>query len=227
MKHGISPNPRRSFRFTAQFRAIVVGFLSAAILLAGCGKPPVMVHKYLLEYPAPDVPRHPQVPEGLKVELFAVAQAFNSPAMAYRSGSYKSEAYRYHRWRVNPGNLVTDFLLRDLRQAGLFKAVFGYDSTARPRFLLEGAVEEFQEKDEGEVWSAALGLNLTLLDTSKEEITQRVLFQKNYRTAEPLADKTPQGLADAMSRAVQKLSQAIILDVYQAARQRQAVQGGK
>jgi hypothetical protein len=53
------------------------------------------------------------------------------------------------------------------------------------------------------------------------------LFQKNYHTAEPLADKTPQGLADAMSRAVQKLSQAIILDVYQAARQRQAVQGGK
>jgi cholesterol transport system auxiliary component len=220
MKDHISSYQQGSLRFTTQLLAILAGFLSAALLAAGCGKPPVMVHKYLLEYPAPEVPRHPRVPEGLRVELFAVAQAFNSPAMAYRSESYKSETYHYHRWRVNPGNLVTDFLLRDLRQAGLFKAVFGYDSTARPRFVLEGAVEEFQEKDEGEVWHAALALNITLLDTTEEEITRKVVFQKNYRGAEPLADKTPKGLADAMSRAMQKVSQAIILDAYQAARKR-------
>ncbi len=211
-----------SFAYTAQLLLILSCFLTAALWLAGCGKPPVMVHKYLLEYPAPEVPRHPQVPEGLRVELFSVAQAFNTPAMAYRSATYKSETYNYHRWRVNPGNMVTDFLLRDFRQAGLFKAIFGYDSTAKPRFALEGAVEEFQERDEGDTWRAALGLNITLLDTSKEEITQRVVFQKNYRAAEPLDDKTPKGLANAMSRAMQKLSQAIILDVYQAARQRQA-----
>jgi ABC-type uncharacterized transport system auxiliary subunit len=88
--------------------------------------------------------------------------------------------------------------------------------------VLEGAVEEFQEVDEAEAWRAALALNITLLDTSKEEITQRVVFQKNYRASEPLTDKTPPGLADAMSRAMQKVSQAVIQDVYQAARQRQA-----
>jgi cholesterol transport system auxiliary component len=213
---------QRFFRLTGRLPAVLAGLLAAAFLLAGCGKPPVMVHKYLLEYPPPEAPRRAQVPEGLRVELFAVAQAFNSPAMAYRSESYRSETYRYHRWRVNPGNLVTDFLLRDLRQTGLFKGVFGYDSTARPRFVLEGAVEEFQEVDEAEAWRAALALNITLLDTSKEEITQRVVFQKNYRASEPLTDKTPPGLADAMSRAMQKVSQAVIQDVYQAARQRQA-----
>lgn len=222
MKNHISSCQQGSFRFAVRLIAILAGVISWALGLAGCGKPPVMVHKYLLEYPAPEVPRHPPVPEGLRVELFAVAQAFNTAAMAYRSASYKSEAYRYHRWRVNPGNLVTDFLLRDLRQAGLFKGVFGYDSTARPRFGLEGAVEEFQERDEGDTWRAALGLNITLLDTTKEEITQRVVFQKNYRAAEALTDKTPQGLADAMSRAMQKVSQAVILDVYQAAKKREA-----
>ena len=221
MHEHLASSKQSSCRVTAPLVLLLAGFWLLALAPAGCGKPPVMVHKYLLEYPAPEAPRHPRVPEGLRVELFAVAQAFNSPAMAYRSESYKSETYRYHRWRVNPGNLVTDFLLRDLRQAGLFKAVFGYDSTARPRFVLEGAVEEFQEKDEGEVWQAALALNITLLDTTEEEITRKVVFQKNYRAAEPLADKTPKGLADAMSRAMQKVSQAIILDAYQAARQRQ------
>lgn len=54
------------------------------------------------------------------------------------------------------------------------------------------------------------------LDTTQEEITKRVLFQKNYRTAESLIDKTPNGLVEAMSRAMQKLSGTIISDVHQA-----------
>jgi len=62
-----------------------------------------------------------------------------------------------------------------------------------------------------------LALNITLLDTTKEEITEKVLFQKNYRAVEPLIEQTPQGLAAAMSRAMQQLSGTIISDVYQAA----------
>jgi len=102
----------------------------------------------------------------------------------------------------------------------LFTAVFGYDRTAKARFQLEGAVEEFQEVDAGEAWSAVLAVNITLLDTAREEITQRVIFQKNYRAAEPLLEKTPRGLAAAMSRAMQDLSGAIIADVHRGALKR-------
>ncbi|MFZ5448044.1 MAG: ABC-type transport auxiliary lipoprotein family protein [Thermodesulfobacteriota bacterium] len=128
--------------------------MSLALFLSGCGKPPVMIHKHLLEYSPPEAARRSPIPEALKVELFSVAQAYNSPAMVYRPDTYQSETYRYHRWRVNPGELVTDFLLRDLRHSGLFKAVFGYGSTPKTRFQLEGAVEEFLEVDAGEAWSA-------------------------------------------------------------------------
>ena len=217
MKEHFPPSKQAPYRFTVRLLAIFGGFLTLALLLTGCGKPPVTVYKHLLEYPSPELPRLPQVPEGLKVELFSVAQAFNSTNMVYRPTSYQSETYRYHRWRVNPGQLVTDFLLRDLRQSRLFAAVFGYDRTANPRFQLEGAVEEFQEVNAGDVWTAVLAVNITLLDTTKEEITQRVLFQKNYRAAEPIIDRTPQGLAAAMSRAMERLSGTIITDVHQAA----------
>jgi cholesterol transport system auxiliary component len=208
-------------RFPASLLAILSGLMSMAILLAGCGKPPVMVYKYLLEYPAPELPRRPPVTEALKVELFSVAQAFNTPAMVYRPTIYQSEVYSYHRWRVNPGNLVTDYLLRDLRHSGLFKAIFSYDSSTKARFMLEGGVEEFQEVDEGDTWRGTIDLNIILLDTSKEEVTQKVVLQKNYSASEPLIDKTPQGLADAISRAMQKLSGMIISDVYEAAWKRQ------
>jgi ABC-type uncharacterized transport system auxiliary subunit len=203
----------------------LIGFL-LAFLLAGCGKPPNLVQKYILDYPSPAVARAPKVGEVIKVELFAVAQVFNSPAMVYQPGPFKSDAYAYHRWRVNPGNLVTDYLVRDLRNSRLFKAVLPYGSSGKSRFLLEGGVEEFQETDEPGGWHATLALNITLLDLSRQELPERVVFQKNYRTVELLTEKTPQGLAQGMSRAMERLSAQIIGDVYQAAA-KQAKTGAK
>jgi len=209
-----SSGPLRRWHF--KFLPVVIP--AVILLLAGCGKPPTLVQKYMFEYPPP-VPRASlPLNEAIKVEQFAVAQAYNSTAMIYRPNPYKSEAYGYHRWRVNPGYLVTDYLLRDLRNSGLFKAVLPYNSSDKARFLLEGGVEEIQEIDEADGWKAALALNITLLDLNEKEVTRRVVFQKNYRAEEPLTEKTPQGLAQGMSRAMERLSAQITADVYRAAR---------
>ena len=199
--------------------------LLAALLVAclgGCGKPPVLVNQYILEYPAPVVGRKGKIPAAVKVELFSVAQTFNTNAMVYQPQPYQSQSYNYSRWRANPGNLVTDYLIRDLRESGLFKAVFGPDSSGKHRFKLEGGVAEFQELDASNGWQASLALTVTLLDTEREELPQRVIFQKNYRVLEPLPEKTPQGLAQGMSRAMEQVSARIINDTYEAARTRTA-----
>jgi ABC-type uncharacterized transport system auxiliary subunit len=199
--------------------------LLAACLIAclgGCGKPPMLVNQYILEYPAPVVAGKAKIPAEVKVELFSVAQAFNTNAMVYQPQPYQSQSYNYSRWRANPGYLVTDYLIRDLRESGLFKAVFGPGSTGKPRFRLEGGVAEFQELDASGGWQASLALTVTLLDTNQEELPQRVVFQKNYRVFEPLPEKTPQGLAQGMSRAMEQVSARIINDTYEAARTRTA-----
>jgi ABC-type uncharacterized transport system auxiliary subunit len=189
---------------------------------SGCGKPPMLVNQYILEYPAPVVPDGAKIPAELKVELFSVAQTFNTHAMVYQPRPYQSQSYNYSRWRANPGYLVTDYLIRDLRESGLFKAVFGPDSGGKHRFKLEGGVAEFQELDTAGVWQASLALTVTLLDTDKAELPQRVVFQKDYRVLEPLPEKTPQGLAQGMSRAMKQVSGRIITDIYEAARSRTA-----
>jgi len=198
--------------------------LLAALLVAclGCGKPPMLVNQYLLEYPAPVTGGKAKIAAAVKVELFSVAQAFNTNAMVYQPQPFQSQSYNYSRWRANPGYLVTDFLIRDLRESGLFKAVFGPDSSGKYRFKLEGGVAEFQEVDAAEGWKASLALTVTLLDTTQEELPQRVVFQKNYRVLEPLPEKTPQGLAQGMSRAMEQVSARIINDTYEAARSRTA-----
>jgi ABC-type uncharacterized transport system auxiliary subunit len=190
--------------------------------LSGCGKPPMLVNQFILEYPAPSLGGGAKIPEALKVERFAVAQAFNTNAMVYQPQPYKSQVYNYSRWRVNPGYLVTDYLLRDFRDAGRFQAVFGPDGGGKHRFQLEGGVAEFQELDEPGGWQAALALTVTLLDTKEERLPRRVVFQKNYRVLSPLPAKTPEGLAQAMSQAMAEVSARIITDTCEAARNRTA-----
>jgi ABC-type uncharacterized transport system auxiliary subunit len=182
----------------------------------------MLVNQYILEYPAPVTGGKAKLPAAVKVELFSVAQAFNTNAMIYQPRPFQSQSYNYSRWRANPGYLVADFLIRDLREAGLFKAVFGPDSSGEHRFKIEGGVAEFQEVDAADGWKASLALTVTLLDTTQEELPQRVVFQKNYRVLEPLPEKTPQGLAQGMSRAMEQISAQIIHDTYEAARQRTA-----
>jgi ABC-type uncharacterized transport system auxiliary subunit len=203
------------------WRLSLLALLLAAVL-GGCGKPPMLVSQYILEYPAPVTGGKAKIPEALKVEPFSVAQAFNTNAMVYQPQPYKSQVYNYSRWRANPGNLVTDYLIRDLRESGLFQAVFGSDSSGKHRFKLEGGVAEFQELDAADGWQASLALTVTLLDTHQEELPQRVVFQKNYRVLSPLPEKTPQGLAQGMSRAMEQVSARIITDTYEAARTRTA-----
>ncbi|MCL6620498.1 MAG: PqiC family protein [Syntrophobacterales bacterium] len=199
--------------------------LAGLLLTAGaCSRPPILVQRYVLEYPAPAFPRQTPLPEAVKVQPFAAAEAINTTHMLYRPDAYQRQAYVYHQWRITPGPLVTDSLVRDLRHAGLFQAVFTEDSPDRARFRLEGGVTEMQEENHPAGWQAVLGLSVTLLDTNYpiREVSRRVMFQKSYRAVEPMPDQTPRGLAEALSRAMGRLSREIIADLYRAAQTRLA-----
>lgn len=188
--------------------------------LLACGGSPALVHRYLLEYPPPALRLPETLPVILTVEPFEVAQAFNSTAMLYQPAPQLSEAYQYHRWRVDPGAMVTDLLLRDLRESRMFQAVLRREGTREGRFRLEGGVEEIQELDTPGTWQAALALSVTLLDLESPEVSTRVVFQKTFRATEPLPAKTPAGLAQGMSKALERLSGEILQEVYQAVRRR-------
>lgn len=198
----------------------------AIVVLASCGKPPALINRYVLDYPPPSVGRLSPLDTGIKVELFAVDEAINRPEMVYKANPYKTGTYQYNRWRTDPGYLVTDYLTRDLRDCRLFKAVFPYDRSGPARFHLEGGVREFQEDDMPGPWKAALTLTITLLDTDKENVAERVLFQRTYQAQEPMPARTPQGLAEAMSTAMQRVSKQIIDDVYRAVKARLGMDAG-
>jgi len=192
--------------------------LLAMLVVAGCGggKTAYVAKQYLPEYPPPAAAAQPKIDAVIRVEPFSTAQAFAGTAMVYRPSPYERGAYSRERWRVMPGDMVTDFMLRDLRASGSFKAVLGYEDPGEGRFVLAGTVTEFLETDGGRGPAARLAADVTLLDTTRREIVQRIVFQKTYAVEEAMQEKSARALAEAMSGAMQKFSAALVADVHRA-----------
>jgi ABC-type uncharacterized transport system auxiliary subunit len=198
-------------------RCIKTACIMALMLaVSGCGAlrgRTQILWKYTLEYPSPVVQGLTPVNEALQVKLFTVAQSYNSTAMVYQPAPFKLQQYQNSKWRVNPGDMVTDYLLRDLRNQKLFKAVFSYRESNRARFALEGEIEQFAEVDEKDGRKAVLSVYVTLLDSSQKDASKMVVCQKNYRMTEPYAGKGPAAFAQGMSRAMEKLSRELAQDL--------------
>jgi cholesterol transport system auxiliary component len=194
--------------------------LFSLILLLGC----VAAHPsasdvtyYTLEYPPPPADsRHRTLPVVLGVERFQSAPYYHSDRMLYREKNYRRDAYHYHRWRVDPGDLVTDLLIRDWQSSGRFKAVIGTAQPLGSTHAIAGAVEDFYEEDGPEGWKAVLSLSITLVDESEPNRAAAVIYQKNYAASEPCRQRNPRAVAEAMSRALAQVSRRILEDVYAA-----------
>ncbi|MHB8769898.1 MAG: ABC-type transport auxiliary lipoprotein family protein [Syntrophales bacterium] len=199
------------------------GIILCVVGLAGCiggtASPP-LVRQYVLEYPPPAGGTVSVTTEMLKVERFTAARIYAGPAMLRREGPFRRDAYRERRWRVAPGDMVTDFLRRDLRHAGLFRAVLAPRDPEEARFVLAGGLEEFSEAVDGRQRTAVLEATVTLLDLAAREAPDRVVLQKSYRYDEPFANEGNAEFAASMSRAVSRFSRQVIADIDQALKKR-------
>jgi cholesterol transport system auxiliary component len=186
------------------------------VLAVGCfqrTKTPYVVEHFTFDYSSPSVSGLTPTDGLIRIERFSVAHSFDSMAMVFKPQAYRFDSYSGSRWRVNPGDMTGDFLIRDLRKAALFKQVFSYHSDEAVRFILEGAVEEFYESDEGTASNAIFVINVTLLDMREKEMTRKLRFHKTYRYAGAIDAKSPEGFAKGMSANMALFSEQLIKDL--------------
>jgi cholesterol transport system auxiliary component len=172
------------------------------------------VEFYILEYNLPIISDLKPLSHIIRLDRFSVSPIYNTDRIIFRDGSFKRDTYFYHKWRANPGDLVTYFLARDIKASGLFSAVIENDSKLPSSYLIEGSVDEFYERDAEDKWEAVLSIGITLMAEMEPDISKRVIFQKTYRVAEPCRQKNPRALIEAMSTAMSKASSDIIKDIY-------------
>jgi ABC-type uncharacterized transport system auxiliary subunit len=177
------------------------------------------IERYTLEYPVPRFENISRIGPAMRVERFSAVREFCSNTMVYRAKPYVRDIYNYQRWNIKPADLVTEFVLRDMRSAGVSGSVLSYEDGGDARFVLEGRVEEFIEIDEGEKSWASLVVYVKVSDSSGKTGDKRIILEKSYKILEPFKkDRQPDELARAMSAAMEKLSKELIPDIYKAAK---------
>ncbi|MBI4619690.1 MAG: membrane integrity-associated transporter subunit PqiC [Desulfobacterales bacterium] len=192
-------------------------FVLLTLFIGGClgiKKPIRKIDYYTLEYDPPKVMEFSSLPFVIRIDRFSVAPLYNSNRIVYREKQFKRDTYNYHKWHANPGDLVTYFLARDMRQSSLFKGVIVLNSRMSSSHIIEGTVDEFFEQDNKDLWEGVLSVNIALMTENEPDISRSILFQKRYSVREPCRQKNPRALAEAMSRAMSRISGMIISDVY-------------
>jgi ABC-type uncharacterized transport system auxiliary subunit len=175
---------------------------------------------YTLEYSSPAFAEKERMPCIIKVEQFRVSPVYNTTHIIYRKGAYERDAYTYHRWSVNPADVVTYLIGRDLKSSGLFKGVvIPGERNREVAFRLGGIVDEFYELDGNSEWSGVLSLSITLTPEGKAKKAGTDIFQKSYSVTEKCEKKNPESLAEALSRAMEKVSRQIGEDIHEIIRQ--------
>jgi ABC-type uncharacterized transport system auxiliary subunit len=168
--------------------------------LAACGGSSPQVRYYELAEQAPAKPQSGD--KVLVVEALNSDTAYDDERIVYRNGPYRLDYYNYHRWSSSPGALVGSFLEKALGRTGEFKAVVR-DQTADASIVLGGHITAIEEVDTDKGhWQGRIALELTLSDPK----TGAIVWSQPYEESEPLAKQNPEGLAQAISIALERIA---------------------
>ena len=191
---------RRSMTGVAVVGVIVTVALGIVATSCSSSKP---IHHYQPAVIAKEVRAATSQPTSdlvLAIEDFSAGAAYDEQRMVYRSSDYRFDYYHFHRWAAPPGMLVSDTLREVYRNTGAFRSVVGgYDS--RADVILSGRVVAFEEVDREEDWFGRVVVNMRLRDARTGEL----LWNDTLRREHKLGEQTPQGLAEAISRALTDL----------------------
>ncbi len=167
---------------------------------------------------APAAPAAENADVSLAVEPLVADAAYDDDRIVYRLTPYRLDYYNYQRWSAPPGQLVGNFLQDAFMKSGRFRAVMHEASDAAP-VTLGGRVLALEEVDKSKTqWLGHVALELTLTDNQ----TNKIVWSQQYDETEPLKTQSPEGLAEAISTAMTRITKRALPEVAQLAEQQQA-----
>jgi len=181
---------------------------AALPLLAACGglASGGRLHTYRLAY-MPPAAAGPPIAATLRVLPFGIAAVYDRQGFIYREGPYDIGVDNYHQWLADPANMLTDLVARDLAAADAFQAVLQGPSALHAEYELSGWIETFEERDDGGC-TAHVRLRALFVRVPPRGARQP-LFEESLTGDEPCHAGDADSFAEAMSRAVQRLSDEI------------------
>lgn len=171
------------------------------LLLAGsCASQLPETRHYTLVPPSPAASRDEAL-STLAVEPLDVDSAYDTERMVYRTSPYRLDYYEYHLWSAHPSLHVADYLRSAYARSGWFRAVVAEPQPeAHP--VLGGRLLAFEEVDTTrERWVGHVAVELWL----RLSPGGRTLWSKSYDRTVPMPVRNPEGLAQALSAALEPI----------------------
>ena len=170
------------------------------IVLAACGGKIPETRYYQLAVPAPSATQ--VAGPAIAIEPLTTDAAYDDERIVYRLTPYRLDYYNYHRWSSPPGTMLGNYLQDAFAKSGRFRAVMGEVTDTVP-VSLGGRVIAIEEVDRSKTeWIGRVAVELTLTDT----LTNKVLWSQQFEETEPLEQQSPEGLAQALSVAMQRIT---------------------
>jgi ABC-type uncharacterized transport system auxiliary subunit len=138
----------RRRRMSMRRTVTIVFSLAALVILASCGGRVRYPNYYTLNLPAPpDPPAAEKAHASLAIREFRAPTYLRQGAIVYKTSPEEIDFYAYHRWAMDPRDLVTDSILERLRASGAFARVQAYDGSRAVDYVLSGRLEKLEELD--------------------------------------------------------------------------------
>ena len=176
-------------------------------LLAACaGKVPETRYYQLA---TPTAAHDGQSGVSIVVESLDTDNAYDDERIVYRLTPYRLDYYNYHRWSAPPGTLIGNFLEAAFESSGRFRSVTREPNPQAP-VVLGGRVIALEEVDRSKTsWLGHVVVELRLTDTT----TGDVVWTKQFDETEPVKTQTPEGLAQALSKALERIANNALPEV--------------
>ena len=187
----------------------ILAITTLSILLVSCAGVKYPTY-YTLNLPSVPDPLQPKTnTSSLAVRQFRSAEYLRGGPIVYRSSPEQIGYYAYHRWAVDPRNVVTNAIAERLRAQGMFADVRVYDGHSDPDYILSGRLEKLEEVDDAKRVRVEISLSAQLLDVS----TGKTVWTNYVSVSGGVEQRSINAVVAEMSRTTDRAIQSLLSSI--------------
>lgn len=166
-----------------------------------------VTNKYMIAYPTLKAPNHQSYSESIKVSLPVAPQFLYTSNITYTLGDGNYGSYLYNFWGETPAKQFQFILANILRLSGHFASVIISPTQIDNALTLESRIEKFDYFLKDDVSKVRLHVNLFLVNAD----TKSVVKSRYFLIEQKVKNKSPKGIVEGFSKAMQILGEDILL----------------
>jgi ABC-type uncharacterized transport system auxiliary subunit len=177
--------------------------LAIFLLIESCGKRVITRKYYILEVPtaidtlAQKEPISTSVCEVISVKM---PPAYGQHRIAVRKRSHEISYYQYHHWAMDPGEIITALIEKNVHAASIFSQTSRFIWKVIPEFQIISAVHQLEAIDREDKFYAHLKMDLQLFDSKNK----KVIATHEFDRKDPLSERDINLLAVRLSEILQQ-----------------------